>query len=47
MSRSEAQSWSLDIALAQGGFDALHPEGKNTLLQLGTTRPISTPCSNR
>ena len=35
MSRSEAQSWSLDIALAQGGFDALHPEGKNTLLQLG------------
>lgn len=34
-SRSEAQSWVLDIALAQGGFDALHPEAKATLVQLG------------
>ncbi|WP_031465929.1 alpha/beta hydrolase family protein [Sciscionella sediminilitoris] len=33
--RSAGQSWSLDIALAQGGFDALHPEGKGTLEQLG------------
>ncbi|WP_163797932.1 alpha/beta hydrolase [Mycolicibacterium sediminis] len=29
------QTWSLDIALAQGGFDALHPGGKATLEQLG------------
>jgi dienelactone hydrolase len=33
--RSVGQSWSLDIALAQGGFDALHPQGKGTLEQLG------------
>lgn len=33
--RSTGQSWALDIALAQGGFDALHPEGKGTLEQLG------------
>ncbi|MGW5018633.1 alpha/beta hydrolase [Streptomyces cacaoi] len=33
--RSVGQSWSLDIALAQGGFDALHPEAKGTLEQLG------------
>lgn len=33
--RSSGQSWSLDIALAQGGFNALHPGGKGTLEQLG------------
>ncbi|ANY05861.1 alpha/beta hydrolase [Pseudonocardia sp. HH130630-07] len=33
--RSTGQSWSLDIALAQGGFDALHPEAKGTMQQLG------------
>lgn len=33
--RAAGQSWSLDIALAQGGFDALHPEAKGTLEQLG------------
>lgn len=33
--RSTAQSWTLDIALAQGGFDALHPEAKGTMEQLG------------
>lgn len=33
--RSVGQGWSLDIALAQGGFDALHPGGKGTLEQLG------------
>lgn len=33
--RSTGQGWSLDIALAQGGFDALHPKGKGTLEQLG------------
>src|SRR6202453_5505496 len=33
--RSNGQNWSLDIALAQGGFDALHPGGKGTLEQLG------------
>lgn len=33
--RSNEQSWSLDIALAQGGFDALHPGAKGTLEQLG------------
>jgi dienelactone hydrolase len=33
--RSAGQSWSLDIALAQGGFDALHPGGKGTLELLG------------
>jgi cephalosporin-C deacetylase-like acetyl esterase len=33
--RSTGQSWALDIALAQGGFDALHPEAKGTLQQLG------------
>lgn len=33
--RSSGQSWSLDIALAQGGFDALHPGGKATLAQCG------------
>lgn len=33
--RSTGQSWSLDIALAQGGFDALHPEAKGTMEQLG------------
>ncbi|MFB7668656.1 alpha/beta hydrolase [Kitasatospora sp. NPDC056138] len=33
--RSTGQSWALDIALAQGGFDALHPEAKGTLEQLG------------
>ena len=34
-SRSAGQSWSLDIGLRQGGFDALHPGGKATLEQLG------------
>lgn len=34
-SRSSSQSWVLDTALAQGGFDALHPEAKATLVQLG------------
>lgn len=33
--RSTGQSWALDIALAQGGFDALHPEAKGTMEQLG------------
>ncbi|MFJ7278684.1 alpha/beta hydrolase [Kitasatospora sp. NPDC098663] len=33
--RSTAQNWALDIALAQGGFDALHPQAKGTLEQLG------------
>ncbi|MFE0026593.1 alpha/beta hydrolase [Amycolatopsis sp. NPDC059021] len=33
--RSIGQSWALDIALAQGGFDALHPQAKGTLEQLG------------
>lgn len=33
--RSTEQSWSLDIALAQGGFDALHPEARGTLYQAG------------
>jgi cephalosporin-C deacetylase-like acetyl esterase len=33
--RSAAQTWNLDIALAQGGFDALHPEAKGTMELLG------------
>ncbi|MEU8714222.1 alpha/beta hydrolase [Streptomyces sp. NPDC048663] len=33
--RSTGQSWALDIALAQGGFNALHPRAKGTLEQLG------------
>lgn len=33
--RSTGQNWALDIALAQGGFDALHPGAKGTLEQLG------------
>jgi len=33
--RSAGQGWSLDIALAEGGFDALHPGGKGTLELLG------------
>ncbi|MGW5110235.1 alpha/beta hydrolase [Nocardia sp. NPDC004123] len=33
--RSLGQSWALDIALAQGGFDALHPQAKGTMEQLG------------
>ncbi len=33
--RSHGQNWSLDIALAEGGFDALHPGAKGTLEQLG------------
>lgn len=33
--RSTDQRWSLDIALAQGGFDALHPGAKGTMEQLG------------
>ncbi|MEE1807057.1 alpha/beta hydrolase [Streptomyces sp. BE133] len=33
--RSTGQSWALDIALAQGGFDALHPAAKGTMEQLG------------
>lgn len=33
--RSDGQSWTLDIALAQGGFDALHPRAKGTMEQLG------------
>ncbi|MGW7447482.1 alpha/beta hydrolase [Kitasatospora sp. NPDC054795] len=33
--RSTGQSWALDIALAQGGFDALHPEAVGTMEQLG------------
>lgn len=33
--RSTGQTWALDIALAQGGFDALHPQAKGTLEQLG------------
>jgi len=33
--RSMGQAWALDIALVQGGFDALHPEAKGTLEQLG------------
>jgi cephalosporin-C deacetylase-like acetyl esterase len=33
--RSTGQSWALDVALAQGGFDALHPQAKGTLEQLG------------
>ncbi|MFI5777326.1 alpha/beta hydrolase [Nocardia sp. NPDC051570] len=36
--RSTGQSWALDIALAQGGFDALHPEAKGTMEQLGHDR---------
>jgi hypothetical protein len=26
--RSTAQSWALDAAIAQGGFDALHPQAR-------------------
>lgn len=33
--RSVGQGWALDVALAQGGFDALHPQAKATLEQLG------------
>ncbi|MED2789307.1 alpha/beta hydrolase [Bacillus thuringiensis] len=33
--RSQSQGWALDIALALGGFDALHPEAKATMEQLG------------
>ncbi|WP_236573243.1 hypothetical protein [Streptomyces sp. GS7] len=33
--RSTGRSWTLDIALAQGGFDALHPEAKGTMELLG------------
>ncbi|WP_411142164.1 alpha/beta hydrolase [Streptomyces sp. x-80] len=33
--RAAGQTWALDIALAQGGFDALHPGAKGTLEQLG------------
>jgi cephalosporin-C deacetylase-like acetyl esterase len=33
--RSTGQNWSLDIAVAEGGFNALHPDGKGTLEQLG------------
>ncbi|AHV97643.1 MULTISPECIES: alpha/beta hydrolase [Paenibacillus] len=33
--RAQSQSWILDIALSLGGFDALHPEGKATLEELG------------
>ncbi|WP_406204620.1 alpha/beta hydrolase [Kitasatospora sp. NBC_01560] len=33
--RSTGQSWALDLALAQGGFDALHPQAKGTMEQLG------------
>ena len=33
--RSTGQNWALDIALAQGGFDALHPQAKGTLEQFG------------
>lgn len=33
--RATGQNWVLDAALAQGGFDALHPGGKGTLEQLG------------
>jgi hypothetical protein len=33
--RCTGQAWVLDIALDQGGFDALHPEAKGTLQQLG------------
>jgi cephalosporin-C deacetylase-like acetyl esterase len=33
--RSTGQNWALDIALTQGGFDALHPGAKGTLEQLG------------
>lgn len=33
--RSTGQSWALDIALAQGGFDALHPAAKGTMMELG------------
>jgi hypothetical protein len=42
--RSNGQRWSLDIALAQGGFDALHPEAKGTLLQLGHDPLTSIKC---
>ena len=33
--RSTGQNWALDIALAQGGFDALHPQAKGTMEQFG------------
>jgi hypothetical protein len=33
--RSTEQNWSLDIALAQDGFNALHPQAKGTMVQLG------------
>ncbi|MEU7631344.1 hypothetical protein AB0C34_15340 [Nocardia sp. NPDC049220] len=33
--RSVGQNWALDIALAQGGFNALHPAAKGTMEQLG------------
>ncbi|MFD9893873.1 alpha/beta hydrolase [Amycolatopsis sp. NPDC059027] len=33
--RSTGHSWALDAALAQGGFDALHPEATGTMEQLG------------
>lgn len=33
--RAISQGWILDIALSQGGFDALHPEAKATLEECG------------
>jgi hypothetical protein len=33
--RCTGQSWALDIALAQGGLDALHPQAKGALQQIG------------
>lgn len=33
--RSTAQSWALDAAIAQGGFDALHPQARGIIEAFG------------
>ncbi|RJQ78880.1 alpha/beta hydrolase [Amycolatopsis panacis] len=34
-SRAIGQSWALDAAIAQGGFDALHPQARGSLEMIG------------
>jgi cephalosporin-C deacetylase-like acetyl esterase len=33
--RSDGQGWALDVAIAQGGFDALHPQARGILEEFG------------
>lgn len=33
--RANGQSWALDVAIAQGGFDALHPQARGILEEFG------------